>query len=226
MSSRTSLALIILIVPFGYIYGLSFLSLVLDAEPSSVTPATLLISLVLNLVVMLGASYAYIYARYRGTWRTTMYRLFFRRKNIFESIALGIATGFGLLMLSAVIILIYQALGFELTNTLAESIVDNLTVGLLFLIPVLAAVSEETFFRGLLQMELARWRGQPLAIVVTSVLFGLAHLTYGNVLQVLIPFLMGGILAVLMSKMHNIAAPITAHFVFNFIQLAIAYLFG
>jgi membrane protease YdiL (CAAX protease family) len=226
MASRSTLALIILIIPVGYIYGLSFLSLILGPETSGITPATLLISLILNLVIMVGASAAYIYARYGGTWRTILYRLFYRRKHIIESVALGIATGIILLMLSAVIVLIYQALGFDVTNTLAESIVETLDVGLVIAIPPLAAVSEETFFRGLLQMELARWQGQPLAIVVTAALFGLAHLAYGNILQILIPFLLGGMLAVLMMKTRNIAAPIAAHFVFNFIQLALAYLVG
>jgi len=104
--------------------------------------------------------------------------------------------------------------------------VDNLDVVLLIAVPFLAAVSEETFFRGLLQMEVARWKGQPLAIVLTSMLFGLAHLSYGHPLQILVPFLLGIVLAYLMMKTKNIMAPMAAHFTFNFIQLAIAYSYG
>ena len=168
-------------------------------------------------------SFLYVLARYGGPWRRVLHRLFFRREGWRESLALGAGVGIALLLLSGLVVLLFQALGFSLDNPLAESIMDNLTPFLLVAVPLLAALSEETFFRGLLQMEMARWRGQPVAIAVTSLLFGLAHLSYGQPLQVLIPFLLGLALGLLMMKTRNLLAPIAAHFTFNFAQLAVAY---
>ncbi|HDS59723.1 MAG TPA: CPBP family intramembrane metalloprotease [Thermoplasmatales archaeon] len=223
MTSHRTAALLILSIPFLYIYGLSLLTLPLAGEASYVTPGTLFFSLLLNLLVMGGASFLYVLARYGGPWRRVLHRLFFRREGWRESLALGAGVGIALLLLSGLVVLLFQALGFSLDNPLAESIMDNLTPFLLVAVPLLAALSEETFFRGLLQMEMARWRGQPVAIAVTSLLFGLAHLSYGQPLQVLIPFLLGLALGLLMMKTRNLLAPIAAHFTFNFAQLAVAY---
>lgn len=222
MSSRTA-ALLILAIPFLYIYGLSLLMLPLAGDASYVTPGTLLFSLLLNLLVLGGASFLYVMARYGGPPRQVLHRLFFRREGWKESLILGVGVGITLILLSGLLALLFQALGFSLDNPLAESIMDSLTPLLLVTVPALAAVSEETFFRGLLQMELARWQGQPVAIVITSLLFGLAHLSYGQPLQILIPFLLGLVLALLMMKTRNLLAPMAAHFTFNFVQLAVAF---
>lgn len=223
MASRQTVAYIVLVIPFLYIYGLSLLSLLLAGQESSITPTMLLVSLALNLLVLGGVSFLYIYLKYDRGWRQVLFTLFYRRNNAGESLVVGAGVGLVLVIISGLIALGFQALGFDMDNPLAESILDNLNIVLVFAIPVLAAVSEETFFRGMLQMELARWQGQPLAIVVTSILFGLAHLSYGNPLQIFIPFLMGLVLAVLMMKYNNVVTPIAAHFTFNFIQLAAAY---
>jgi len=223
MASRRTVAYIVLVIPFLYIYGLSLLSLLLGGQEYDITPTMLLVSLALNLLVLGGISFLYIYIKYDRGWRQVLFALFYRRNNAGESLVVGAGIGLVLVILSGLIALGFQALGFDMDNSLTESILDNLNIVLVFAIPVLAAVSEETFFRGMLQMELARWHGQPLAIVVTSILFGLAHLSYGNPLQIFIPFLMGLVLAVLMMKYNNVVAPIAAHFAFNFIQLAAAY---
>ena len=64
MTSHRTAALLILSIPFLYIYGLSLLTLPLAGEASYVTPGTLFFSLLLNLLVMGGASFLYVLARY------------------------------------------------------------------------------------------------------------------------------------------------------------------
>ena len=95
---------------------------------------------------------------------------------------------------------------------------------LFFIIPFLSALSEEIFFRAFLQMRMAKY-GQSFAIVASSLLFGIAHLSYGNLLQIAVPFAFGIVLGCLMVKNENIVAPFSAHFTFNFIQLAAAFFF-
>jgi len=110
MHPRSVIAIAILTVPFVYIYGLSFLSLFLTTEKAVISPAILIFSLLLNLVVMVGASFLYSYVWYGGPWHQTFHRLYFHRKGAPESLALGILTGFALLILSAIIALVYWAL--------------------------------------------------------------------------------------------------------------------
>lgn len=115
-----------------------------------------------------------------------------------------------------------QSVGYGMENEMADEITRSITLSLLFAVPFLSALSEEMFFRGLLQMRMAKY-GQPFAILVSSLLFGIAHISYGNLLQVAVPFMFGIVLGYLMMKNENIVAPFSAHFAFNFIQFAVVF---
>jgi len=103
--------------------------------------------------------------------------------------------------------------------------VDELLVPLFFgapwytllLISVLAGFGEEFLFRGVFQPGLTAWVGLPLALLITSTLFGLAHLitpTYA-VLAGLIGFYFGLIAAVTGSLL----APVTSHALYDCVAL-------
>lgn len=83
-------------------------------------------------------------------------------------------------------------------------------------IPLVAAVTEEIFFRGFLQPRVGLW--------ASSVLFGVVHIGYGTVLQVVAPFLLGLLFAFLYLKTKTLWAPIAGHFAFDFVQLTLLYL--
>ncbi len=117
-----------------------------------------------------------------------------------------------------------QQYGYDVDNELSGAIAENMTPLLLFMVPVLSALSEELFFRGFIQMHLASWRGQALAIPVSALLFGVAHLAYRHPVQVFAPFAFGVVLGVLMMRYRNVMAPMAAHFTFNFVQLTAVYL--
>jgi membrane protease YdiL (CAAX protease family) len=108
-------------------------------------------------------------------------------------------------------------------NPLSENIAEILTVPLVILIPLLSSISEEIFFRGFLQPKLMDLTTPLIGIIITSILFGFAHLAYQNPLQIAIPFFIGLIFGFLLIKTKNILAPISAHYIFNFIQLALTY---
>ncbi len=74
-------------------------------------------------------------------------------------------------------------------------------------------VAEETFFRGVIQGQLARF-GDTLAVVVSGLLFGAAHLGGGWQFGVLAS-LAGLGYALLYSKTRRIEVPIAAHFLLN-----------
>lgn len=224
MVSRRQLAAIILVVPFLYIYGLGLLSLLFDAGGAYITPSVLLVSLVLNLLVMAGSAMLATKVLHGGGLRQVLHHLHLQRDNALTSVIIGIAVaGLFLLALGAVLVAA-QHLGYEANNELSTAIAEAMTPWLLVAVPLLSALSEELFFRGFIQMHLAAWKGQALAIPVSALLFGVAHLAYRHPVQVFAPFAFGVVLGLLMMRYRNLAAPIAAHFTFNFVQLTAAYL--
>lgn len=89
----------------------------------------------------------------------------------------------------------------------------DLTVGLM-----LAAVSEEAVFRGLLYAFLRRFFGNlPLVIGISSAAFGLIHWNEGFN-RVMVTGLIGAVFMVLYSKTNSLPAIAAAHFAVNFIS--------
>ncbi len=221
MDSRKFMAGMILIIPFFYIYGLSVISLAMGIGESFITPSALFLSLVINLVVMAGSSMLCIHILYGGGLANIARRLYFKKDGALHSVAMGIFTAVSFLFLIGILAYALQSMGYGTENEMAEEIVENVNIPLLFVVPFLSALSEEIFFRAFLQMRMAKLYGQPLAIFVSSILFGVAHVMYGNPMQIFIPFLMGIMLGYLMMKNENVLAPFSAHFAFNFIQIAV-----
>ncbi len=85
------------------------------------------------------------------------------------------------------------------------------------MLAILAGVAEEILFRGVIQAELARRVPGLLALILTSVAFGLAHfltLTYALLATV------GGLyLGALFWLQGNLVIPIVAHAVYDFVAL-------
>jgi hypothetical protein len=77
-----------------------------------------------------------------------------------------------------------------------------------------AAIAEETGFRGYMQVPLERAYGPAAAIAVTSTVFALIHLTHGTRIVPLLPFILGaGVLyGVLAHLTDSILPSMTLHF--------------
>ncbi len=217
--NRKLIAGIVLLIPFSYIYGLSLLSLFIKSA-GIITPSILVLSLLMNLLVMGGSSILCIYVLYGGSFRDILHKLYFRKEGTLRSSVMGIATAIIFIFSVAIFVYFLQGLGYGTENEMAQEIAENVNLPLLFVIPFLSALSEEIFFRAFLQMRMAKFLGQPAAIFISSSLFAIAHISYKNPLQIAIPFILGIALGYLMMKNENVMAPFSAHFAFNFIQLA------
>ena len=57
--------------------------------------------------------------------------------------------------------------------------------------------------------------GKEAAIIVTALLFGIAHLSFGNVYPAIMTAVVGLLLAFLVIKTKNLYSAITAHILFN-----------
>ena len=99
--------------------------------------------------------------------------------------------------------------------------VRHCSVMQLLLMAILSGIGEELFFRGFLQTTIAHWcggetRGLVIAIVITSILFGLAHPI--SKLYVFLCFVIGLYLGVIFAwSGNNLIAPILLHAIYNFV---------
>jgi len=87
----------------------------------------------------------------------------------------------------------------------------------LALISVLAGISEEWLFRGAVQGGLSKTLGQPLALVVASVAFGLCHLV--NWTYAFAAACIGAYLGVVWLQTGNLLTPIITHALYDFLAL-------
>ena len=92
----------------------------------------------------------------------------------------------------------------------------------LFIIALLPGIFEETFFRGGMQNFLTRWFKSPwVAIILTSIIFSLIHLSYYGFL---VRFGLGVILGLLYYYSGSLWLSILFHFLFNGVQVTALYI--
>lgn len=83
-----------------------------------------------------------------------------------------------------------------------------------------AAIVEEFLMRGYIQPRIEKIYNNPTAgVIISSVLFGILHSTYGTLGQVLGPFFIGLVFALFYKRYSNIKILIICHFMIDFISL-------
>ncbi len=117
------------------------------------------------------------------------------------------------------------ALGLPMENPQLEFLVPkDLTwygiLGMVFFGGFVVPVAEELFFRGVLYRWMRQFMGMWVAIVVSSLIFGLLH---GDIAVAGATFVMGIILAWFYERSGSLWAPITIHIVNNASKLILLY---
>ncbi|RSK50745.1 CPBP family intramembrane glutamic endopeptidase [Hymenobacter rigui] len=85
---------------------------------------------------------------------------------------------------------------------------------------VVPAVSEELFFRGVLQRNLVQWLGRHGGVWLAAIIFSAIHMQF----QGFVPrFVLGLVLGYLYEWSRNILVPMAAHFAQNAFQLVLLY---
>lgn len=116
-----------------------------------------------------------------------------------------------------------QVSGLEDIFTFYQKI-ENLTFSyqnpiiLILTTVIIGPIAEELTFRGLVQRRARVWLKPGTAIVVSSLIFGLAHM---NMIQLIYAFGIGLLLGYLYEKSGNLIAPILAHMAANVVTIAI-----
>jgi membrane protease YdiL (CAAX protease family) len=140
----------------------------------------------------------------------------FTRQNLLPDLAIGIATYFGALCLLALLNLAIRFTPLHLTHN--SDVVRALAphslpeLALWMVVSLAAGTCEEFLFRGYLQRQLTCWfRAVPIAIGVSSLLFGCLHFYQGSagVIQITALGLIYGIIA---AWRGNLRSVMIAHF--------------
>lgn len=83
-----------------------------------------------------------------------------------------------------------------------------------------AGVVEELLMRAYIQPRIEKiYNSKMLGVIVSALLFGILHSTYGTISQVVITFFIGIVFALFYRKYSNIKILIICHFMFDFIAL-------
>lgn len=87
---------------------------------------------------------------------------------------------------------------------------------------ITAGAVEELLMRGYIQPRVEKIYNSPVAgILISAILFGILHSTYGTIGQVIIPFFIGLVFAFFYKLYSNIKILIICHFMIDFVSMMI-----
>lgn len=189
-----------------------------SAEGASLTLELLLLNLAFNLIVLFLfplAGLALTYPNFPAVGRRL--GLILGPRLPFDVLLGAAACIASLLTLAGILAVLQEAGAYTVEESpLIPQIQALLSWPVVVLVSVVAAVTEEVFFRGLLQPR--------IGLLASSLLFGFVHLGYGTVLQVVAPIALGLLFGALYQWTRRLWAPLAAHFLFDLIQLSVLLL--
>ncbi len=202
--TRLVIALLVLLVPLLLISSL--LRPVLLAAPLLAAAIEALLALLAWFVV--------------GVWieRRSIASLGFQRSHLGRDLGLGFLVGAGLMSATVGVLALAGWYHVSGSGKLAAS-AGLLVTALLFYL--LDAVFEEVLFRGLLFRILEEWLGSWIAIVISALVFGLAHQANPNatlISSLAIALEAGVLLALVYMLTRSLWAVISLHWAFNFFE--------
>ena len=104
-------------------------------------------------------------------------------------------------------------------------LLELFSVPSLYVLVIIQPFCEEFFFRGFLLEKITAVSNAPLAVLVTSVLFGISHLSYTYAYTAYLAVILGVIFALVVIRTKNLYSSIFAHTVINITSLTL-YFFG
>lgn len=140
--------------------------------------------------------------------------------SVSRAILIGIGAGIGLQVAVIVMVFIFSRLvpsfdTSQMSGTIEKTIGDAPFLPklvLTFIAVLLAPLSEELLYRGMLIAAISRRTGRTVGVILSSALFGLAHL---NVYSFVLLFAVGVVLALLVVRTESLISSLTAHIAFN-----------
>lgn len=154
----------------------------------------------------------------------------FKASNIFRVLILAIANFFVAIFIQNLLFPLDSVLG--LINSVSLTVSDIafgssnplLFVFELFAAIIIAPISEELFFRGVLFNRLKISKGFAFGLIVSSLIFGLCHLNYpDHISHVIYTCIFGMCMCILYSRTDNILLNMLVHSTYNLLSYLIVY---
>ena len=242
-------ALVILVVAFAVIILwpiYSFFNVPLSLESTQIEEASELfrlfveiIALVLQiLLVAIGLFILVPFIWYKLvnklSFKEILSRIKLRKEGIDMAIFWGIISMIAMFVIMFVIGIILTFYGVNLEESSNITDLEQIfSLPSIFFIVTFQPIGEEIFFRGFLLDKINSlagdkinpMAGKVIAIALTSFLFGLAHLTYGNIYPAIMTGILGLILAYMVVKTKSLTTAIVAHIFFNVTSVTL-YIIG
>ena len=224
-------ALIVLLFTFFLLIVIPMLSFfgVLSTveEVTVVSEYAILLGSIITVLIFIGTPFIWYLLVNKYRIKQMLNAVNLRKERIDEAFLWGIITAIAMFIMVI-------AIGYLLTATEilsaedasnVEDLAGNLSIFSMIFIIIFQSIAEEVFFRGFLLEKIDSFAGKNIAIILTALLFGLAHLSYGKLYPAIMPMFMGIFLGYVVLKTKNLYAAITAHMLFNFASFVI-YLFS
>jgi len=163
----------------------------------------------------------------RITVKEMFARLNLRKEGLHTAILWGFITVIVAFGITMIIGLVYLFLTKTNPSTLSNipDLQQMFSITSLYLIVAIQPFCEEFFFRGFLLEKITKAGGTTIAVVTTSVLFGISHLTYTYAYTAIIAVILGLLFALVVLKTKNLYSAIFAHTIINITSLTL-YFFG
>lgn len=150
-------------------------------------------------------------------WQETHYNVWMHIKAIFAIFAITIALEVPVLLVLKALHLLKESSKIDEMKTVLQA-----NKQLLLFAALTAGVTEEFIFRGyLLPRFQIIFKNPYIAIALSSILFGLLHFSYGTIVNMVGPMILGTVYGYFYWKYRNIAIPIICHFLWDFILMSI-----
>jgi len=197
------------------------------AEATVVSEFAVLLGSIITVLIFIGIPFIWYLLVNRYSIKEMFNAVKLRKERIDEAFLWGIVAAIAMFFMVIAIGFLLTATGIlspeDVSNV--EDLAGNLSIFSMVFIIIFQSIAEEIFFRGFLLEKIDSFAGKNIAIIVTALLFGLAHLSYGKLYPAIMPMFMGIILAYVVLRIKNIFAAITAHMLFNFASFVL-YLFA
>jgi membrane protease YdiL (CAAX protease family) len=224
-------ALLLLLISFFLIFILPISTFILALDTNRILdtiniPEIVAIqSQLLVIAIFILIPFAWYYFVNKSDFKDIKSRIKLIPKDIDKVFLLGILSAVAIFIIIFMIELLMISAGIEAKDLSNFPELQRLfSWPTLFFLIAIQPIGEEIYFRGFLFDKLENYGGGPFAVVITAVLFGIAHMSYGKEIPVIMIIFMGLILGYIVYKSKSLYSSIIAHIVFNVSSFTLAYL--
>ncbi|KYK30566.1 MAG: hypothetical protein AYK22_03595 [Thermoplasmatales archaeon SG8-52-3] len=224
-------ALILLLISFILIFILPIFTFIISIDTNELLdtidiPEIVAVqSQLLVIAIFILVPFAWYYIVNKSNFKDIKSRIKLVSQNIDKAFLWGILAAIIIFVVIFIIEIILISSGFEQQDLSNFPELQKLfSWPVMFFLIAIQPIGEEIYFRGFLFDKLENYAGGPFAVIITAILFGIAHMSYGKEIPVIMIIIMGLVLGFIVYRTKNLYSAIIAHIVFNVSSFTLAYL--